>query len=575
MSLRAVVSAALVACLFVSPAPAQVDEALKAVPSDAVGLVIINQVSDVNAKLKTLATKIGAPPMDALDLVKSQLAIEKGLNEKGTVVGAFFADKDKPQDDAGLLLFIPVSDYEDFIGQFEPKKAKGKIREITIAGEKSLVVQKGTFAVIAEGKKRSRKYLNNVLEATQSIADEVKPLRTWLGNNDFSMVITTNGIRTLAKAMREGIKEGKEELQPTGNPELDKLQKMMMRWVDDLDAFLKTPEKEITHVAAGAKLNAKTSDLILDAKVFFAEGGNLAKFAGELKVPEGGLFAGVPGGDFVFAGGAYIPGKTYGLFADWMVGLLKGIDDKEVQEAVKALEAAKPLMTDLRSSSFVWGVNKPDTPIFSNTFGVATTTDAEKYLDNYAKSLEQLNKLAKESEGPEYQFSRAKVAGKPALVVVMDLSDTFNVVPDPNFKRIIEALVGKGGKMTATIVAVNKTNIVFGYVTPKEMEKHLKAGKGEFSQDAQVAKTDALLPKGSQLAVYVSPAGLAKFSTAIVKQFMPLDFPDFPKSPPLAWTVKVSRTGCETRFVLPGETMTAIGVYIGKLQAKFGGANIN
>src|SRR5437016_2982011 len=118
MRWRAVLVTA-VAVLFVAapiPASAQgVKDALKLVPKDALGFVLVNNPGETSVKLGTLAKNIGVPvplpPGGPLEIVKGMLGIRQSFDEKGIALLVAMPGDPEPEP----ILFLPVTDYKDFL----------------------------------------------------------------------------------------------------------------------------------------------------------------------------------------------------------------------------------------------------------------------------------------------------------------------------------------------------------------------------------------------------------------------------------------------------------------------------
>src|SRR5947209_16566441 len=62
-------------------APAQ-DPVLKFIPEDALAFMLVKRLADTSDKLEKIAGAVGIPGGSPLGLLKSQLGLEKGIDEK-------------------------------------------------------------------------------------------------------------------------------------------------------------------------------------------------------------------------------------------------------------------------------------------------------------------------------------------------------------------------------------------------------------------------------------------------------------------------------------------------------------
>ena len=136
--------------LVVSAGAAGAQEVLQIIPDDAIGFALVNRVGATNEKVAALANKLKIPmPGSPLDMHKGALGVEKGLAEKGSLAIAAFAGKDG-SDEPSPLFIVPVSNYQDFIKQFEPDDASAPIAAIKLKDGKELVAAKrGNYAMMA------------------------------------------------------------------------------------------------------------------------------------------------------------------------------------------------------------------------------------------------------------------------------------------------------------------------------------------------------------------------------------------------------------------------------------------
>ena len=132
---------------------------------------------------------------------------------------------------------------------------------------------------------------------------------------------------------------------------------------------------------------------------------------------------------------------------------------------------------------------------------------------------------------------------------------------------------------SAWMVPADKHTVVFAYVNKESVRQAIQAikqGKPGLAGDAGVAKTAALLPRGSVAALYVSPKGMIDMVKQILPAIAPpgangrLKIPDFPKTPPIgfavtaAWPGDAAANELHTCLVVPAEVLQAIGPYPGK-----------
>src|SRR3954466_12869693 len=87
-------------------------DALKQVPDDALGCVLVNRLDALSGKLDAAARRMKIPaPMTMLDGIRTALGSDKGLNLKGSAVAVVVSGG---ATGATAILLAPVTDYDAF-----------------------------------------------------------------------------------------------------------------------------------------------------------------------------------------------------------------------------------------------------------------------------------------------------------------------------------------------------------------------------------------------------------------------------------------------------------------------------
>jgi hypothetical protein len=534
---------------------------LKNIPEDALGFAVVRNISEGNAKLVALAKIVNAPMPggDPLTVVKKKLGLEKGLDEKGSLVFVVMPGDKEP---VGIIL-VPVTDYKEFVTPLKPKKTDGAITEVDVAGEAHLLAKKGNFAVLAPVKGRAA--LEKVVTGGKDLSGSMTALQSWIAGNDVAVVLTSSGVKMVSGLMRQGLKKAKEELGQAGA----EVQGVLPLF-DSLDDLLKAGETDVTQAGLGAQVD-KAGNLIVSKRALFAKGSGLSKTFADLTPLEGGPLAGLPAGQFVLAGGGVYPESAAKALLSFSLQMMKAaMPDLTKDKAQKLEQAYGQMAKGLRGMSFVLGVAKEKEPIFSSAVGVMKVDDASAYLAGYEKNLAIVNDLVKDTKLPGAGASTVKkveVGGAAGLEVTMDLSKS---LPGGDAaKGILESFLGEGGKLTTTMVVADPKTVLFGYTKADGLKDFLtayKQKKGGLAMEADVAKVTTQLPAGSQWAFYLSPQGTMAFAGRVG---LPIPLPPFPKTPPVAVGVKLSATGAESALVIPAEVFEGIG----KLTQRRAGGN--
>lgn len=539
--------------------------ALDLVPADALGFAVINNLEKTSDKVEALLKRVKAAPLPGspLKLALADLGVTKGVDEKGSLVAAALPGDGKPV----ALIIIPVSSYKDFAQSLKAKDTDGAVTELEVKGKSMVMGKKGDFAILAEAEQKAD--LKKALQGGGGIGTSVKPLQAWLADNDLGLVVTPKGVQFIVAKVREGLGQAK-------NINLPEEAKFVTGMIDGIDKFLQNATNEVTHLALGTKIQGN-GDLQVDIQALFATGGKFAKFGGQAKGMAGGPLAGLPAQPYVLAAGGGISEMTMKALAGFGVNIIKATAQDLPEELVKKLDQAYAGMYQgVAGTSFAMGVGKAGDSVMGGVTVAMKVDDSVAFLKRYEKSMTDLNEVLKTGKVPfqkGFELKKAKVGDLPALEIVNDMSDNPGLQMIP---KAAEIIFGEGGKLRASIVPVDDTTILIGYASPTEMKKILDRyqKKAYLSEDAELGKTTAMLPKGAQWAGYFNPKGAMDMVQRLIGGLgVPFQLPNFPQTPPVGAALRLSETGLQVRLVVPGSVLEGVGDVVQKLMQLQAGAN--
>ncbi len=543
------------------------EDAVKAVPEQALGFVVINNLGAVSDKVAALAKKVGAPlPFAPLDKFKSETGIDKGLNASGSaLVAVLGGDGGAP----APVVYIPVSDYQAFLSGLGAK-AGGDVVEVNLAnGMAAVVGKKGPFALVTQPQFRDA--LEQALKATAAGA-AFAPVQAWVSDNDIAGVLPAKTVQLLAFMGQQGLGLVK---QFAGN--LPKEAQTALVMLDSIEDLLKATGTDVNHLALGARVD-QGGNLGLGLLALFVKDSGFAKIGAGSQRPEGGPLTGLPGAPYAFAfGGAISEGAMKGL-ANFGTQVL-GAATKQDPEKMKKLEdVTADMVKGLRSMSMLMGMGKGQATLFDGTYAVMKVEDSQAYLRNYAKYIKTYQDTFKDTDlagAMDMKVKEIMVEGLSALEIEMQMKGLDNL-PEQQ-KQLMAIYFDADGKMKVTSVAVDKNTVLLRYTPPagiKEFLKDYRAQSDRLARDQQVAKTTALLPEGAQWVGLMNLTGTLDLVNRVLAQ-MPqiggLQLPLFPEAPPLGFGCKMSAAGMESRLVFPAAALQGIGAYVQQLKQFRGG----
>ncbi len=553
--------------------------ALAVVPENVIAFGVIRHLGELDEKIGTLARDLQVPAPGALMMVRTLAGIQEGLDEKGPLVVAFV-----PGAQAGEppfpVIYVPVTDYKKFVTQLQGTDKEDEATQITIANQVFNAIKKGNHAVLvqpdrAENLKSLAATRAGALRLPQRAAE-------WANSHDAFLMVMPEGVKGAIGPVRQGLQQAKGAF-PADNDQL----KAVAAMFDVYDGILSTIEKEITHFAFGVRLDQGT--IYLDTHSVFLANGSLAQAAGDAKRTEASALAALPTGPYVFAFDGVFPESWFAGMTRFSAEAMrimatqgggKPLTDEQVAQISDAMQKS---MAGVQSIAFRLGTLQPGKSFYASMSGAMKVKNSREFMTAYEKSIREMSDSLSKSEIPlfkSYEITKANIGGVEALQVSMDMSGMLESAGgDPNAKKLMEMMIGEGGKITAYMAAADQTTIAIAYG-----EEALKATlasatkKAEsFAAQKDVVSTQKLLPKDAQWTAYVSPNGVLAFAQTMMQNIAPgqPQLPPAPAMPPLGLAAKMTSQGCDTSLVLPKEVLVTISNYAQNLQQNLqpGGAN--
>jgi hypothetical protein len=559
------VLAAVVLLVLTGPGSAQTArDALKLVPGDALGFVVVNRLADTSGQVAELAAQFGTRlPASPLEMLKAQLGIQKSLNEKGSVVFAVLPPAKEGTAPVPLVC-IPVTDGKQFLRELKAKNADAELAEVEIKDQTLVIARKGSFAIVAPAEYREslKKALNTKAVAATSAAS-VLP---WVEEQTVAGVLMPGGVKLVSEQVLKGLEVAKGFVPGADSAE----GKAALAYFEWLEGALKSLRSDMTSFALGLRQD-KAGNLHLAKRAAFARGSSLAKAGSGITPLPGSPFAGLSARPFALAFGGPYPEESAQKLMGFGLQMMKALLKDAPAEKLKKLDQAYANMNKgIQGMAVV--VSPPDKgkPLFSGTVVVMKVKDATGYLERYEKGIKDVREVFKDTKiafGTPSATRRLKVDGLAALEATTDLSAGKEAFPEGT-KKLLEAMYGKSGKMRITLVAVAKDTILMPYVAAAESEGIVKAyRKGGKTTLPGVVKVSGLLPRGSQWIGYISLSGVMD----LVRQAASLEgqaekIPQFPKTPPIGFAVKAGGGVVEGHLVMPAETLRALGQLVKQLR---------
>jgi hypothetical protein len=553
-----------------SPAPGPELPVLKLVPDDALAVLIVNHLNQADEQATKLTGEMQIPVPGLLSLLKMHAGIHEGVDDRGSAVLAFIPGEAEGSAPIAVS-FVSVTDYQKFVGQFNPADATAEIIEADIGPQSSVVAHKGDFAVIAD--KKDRDTLKKILGSSKSIVPVLGALGNWVGGQTMSFVATPSGVKRGISVARNGVAQMKAVLANSN----DAAVKMYAGNLDLYEQLFAAADKELSAFAVGLRVDEE-GGLHVNSRTVFVAGGSWAAAASGLEAPPAARLGCLPGGPFMVAfDGAMPQSLSQGMMnmsVDMFNNMIKSTGGKELTaEQSKQIDGLmQKSLAGVRSMSMVMGVPTPGGSLYSNVAAVMKVKDARQYMTDYQEAMQKMHDIfaATNAEMPFFQdIKPAKIDGVDGLQMTMHMSAMMKSMPNnPASTQMMEKMIGPGGKLSAYIVPIDATTVAISYVTPDNIAR-VKAAcqnpKSSLASDSDIAQTAKLLPPGAQWIGYISPQGFLGFISTFMSAALPAGamptLPELPATPPIGFAAEHSSTGLNFQIVVPGATFKGIGAF--------------
>jgi hypothetical protein len=577
-------SALFAALTLTSGLAARAESILDQLPEDAVGFALVRNLEAANAKVEKVAKifqELAPQPIPGpLPLIKAATGLGAGINEQGDAMLALLPGGEGVAEPRPLLV-VAVSDYSQFAESINGD-ATGEVCRVAIAGEEVLVAKRGAYAVLMNVEHRDR--LEALLSSNAKPIAAVEPLKEWLSKVDVAAVLTPSGIDLVTSLGQAGLAEQRAAMESQfSEPQFAEMLVQMQQTFALYDAVLGFLGAKIDAAAAGMAIDDK-SNVKLVSQFILTKEGKLAEVASAESVQESPL-AGHADEPYVVAAGGPIP-PTYGeTMSKAMQKLLKafpkthGFENLKEEDWQELEESWKASMQGIHSLSMIMLVGEDDDPLYSNIFSIMKVDDAKGYLGVYAKAMEKWNGLVARTSSDiklKYEMSDVEIADKKGVLTTVDVAAAAGDENVPMFQNMLEAMFGEDGKMQMYIVAADDKTVVMGMSNEEGVKAAIEravGGESGLAKSSSVQTAIKLLDKQAAWQGVVSPKGcVAWFSRLFDKmlaQFgggVTMDIPEYPDSPPVAFSLKLTDGHFSTELAWPVETLQGLAAYIKKSQ---------
>ncbi|MDZ4819742.1 MAG: hypothetical protein SGJ20_12305 [Planctomycetota bacterium] len=530
-------------------------EIVQLIPEDAAAFLLIKDPTAAEAKAKLVGKQLGFPVPNLLELVKQATRAFEGVDESGSIAVLCLPTEGAILEKPPLLL-IKVSDYVAFVENFTAADIE-EITPVTIAGEKLLVAQRGSHAVLtlANNLPALRKYL----ASGKSITSSLTPMHDWMNKQDVVAIAQPNSLQKEIDSLRQQLERVDKQLTiETPGSEMLATRPFVQGYCN----ILQTIRSDLAHIGLAIRVEGD-GGLNVSAFSTFAPDGATSKAADKIPVPNKPAFAELPNEPFILAAeGALLNEGTEALAHLVVNSLDDGIRNSSPLKELN--ENLLSLLQQINSIHLLWrGYELGRSPIDSTVL-LLKVADAETFTFVGPKKgpIAKADTKTIQIEGVSVKKQRHE---SPAAAPADEA--------DARRKRAIEIMVGDFTNRTQYEAAIDKhTFAVTCYAgLMRRAIQAVRGNGGTLADREDVQFVVKQLPANSQLVLLVHFNELIKHSLAIVVALLPpnsdVQFPKLPPTQPVGFGIAVNKSRCEASLVVPATALHWIGNYVRHVQA--------
>jgi hypothetical protein len=564
-------------------------DVLQNVPNDALGFLVINNMSASDAKIaKLLASlKVKFPP--PLAFVVSNTGLGEGLDAGGNLLFAVIPGGEEPQ----FCVWLPVRDYDRFLTSVEARQRDG-IVPVVVAGEDILVARHGDFVLIMDPDQRER--MAKLLAEKPKPPEVVDQWQDWIGTHDAAVVILPSGVRAVlawadasyAAPDAEG-EENHDDIfgQAAEDPnpfvaaqhESDSdpgpfriVRRPLRSWISRSPKLARLmPDAQA--IACAVRLDDQ-GNALAGARVVCSTNPRSALGGNETDGFPPALYQ---GGSFVFYGAGSVPPALLDIAAEMFVrdavNDLKGeqrlvLDERAIARFQQSVQNAAQ---NVRSVAVLTQPGEKSAGVYTNDFLVVRTDSADAFVERAADVLRLWNTLNREAEGESpliFDIEEIEVGKRTATCYTLNVAGE-EALAIPEVRQAMEKFFGPGGKMQLWMTRVDDRNVLFAAATQDEVAAALELldRKQPLRWDqVELAGANVLLPDKADWRLFLSPHAYAAWQQRLSSAMTGPVFgarprKEFRMSPPIGLAGGLRNEEFWIDAAVPAETIRNAGEY--------------
>jgi len=577
---RVVHRALLLLLMLAISRPLQAQNILHYLPEDALGFILVNDLSGASEKCEQLMQMFDARLPAPLALLKLSTNLGEGIDFDGDVLITLIPGP-RPSSPPEPLVLLPISSYEDFASSVHSDES-GEVARANLAGEDVLIARHGPFAIIMNVE--NRETLEIIAGLEPKAVALIKPLTGWIDGNLATIGVMPAGVAYLLEVGRQGLSQRQQgAYEEFGDPQFSSALVQVDQGIVFYQMLLDIFGTKVNMISAGFSIDAD-KNLRIGFRVL-SEGDQQS--SDYLDTPEttlssGNSLIGYPDQSFVIAGGGPLDSSWASRFVKAAVQMMRrspeayGYEDFQEQHWLDLEASYQNLADRVNSVSMVILPGTKGEPLFGNVFGTAKVDSSSQYLQAPKKSVQTWNRLLTQSSSDirlQYEIHNIEVGGSEACEIVGDVASAARDPNVPAFNWMLESMFGEDGKLRTIIVAADDRTIVYGIADEQQISNvidQVKRGETGLQNSKHLQSTYKLLNPAAAWKIYISPQGCVIWTKRIMDELFgqimqqTTEIPEYDDGPPVGISIHLRGDQAELDLVWPSEGIRALADYVEK-----------
>ncbi len=560
-------------------------DALEHVPGNALGLVLLNDLTQADAEIRRLFDLFRVPLPGPRELLRTVAKVDAGLDPHGPWLAMLLPGEasGKQTTTPRPCVFVPVSDYGQFLQSLGGDPTE-RISKVTLLGQKLLVARLDRWAILVDFDQRL--FMEELLSGKVPPLATLATWKTWLGENDATVILLPPGVQAILhwtggkdfvphQAMQEGHFERAHEAAALPNSFLESVRQSIRQhlletreladWASQTEAIaLGLRMEKSGHVTVRMRLRWQ-------AESIFAQQASL----GLEKTLPPALYA---DGEILLTGRGKIPHQARLALEPIMRRQLHRLQaygnlDPGGKAIDRFYQAVAEAVEKVDSFSILAQPGDPQEAIYSNRFLAIRVPESAPFLKQAQEAMRLWNQMIDEAqtgdkENVQLFFDREEVKMGPwkGTEYTIDMAKAVGAQGLPEIRQTMERLFGSEGKYRMQMLQIDAQTVLLANASReqiKTLQKTYGHARKPHPRHDKMQIAQELLPKQADWRLFFSPHGHYRWLKRMkdVTHGKVLGGPIVPSFPNTPWigmagSIQEQEWSCEV--VLPVETLRGL-----------------